>query len=338
LEAVTAARRLGDAETLAMVLSAVLLTTWRPDNTEERLGVATELIHRSSELDWQELAIEALNWRATALDQLGDVAAADRDLERFQELATASRRRLYVALANLRRTGRALFGGRYAEAERLLPQTLNSVGARENFEAAVAAQLFLLHWDRGGLGDLRDRVVAYCEAAPDITAWRAALALACVESGDMAAAGEAFEGIAREGFEGLRKDWLWLLTVALLAQVSFHLGDQSRAAQLRELLLPYENQQVVMAHGVLSMGAAARYLGLVEATLGLDADALGHFELALRLHRTWRTPPWIARTALDAARVLTGRGLPRDDARATALAEEGRHIATRVGMVCGRSV
>jgi tetratricopeptide (TPR) repeat protein len=333
-EAVTRARRIGDPETLALVLSAVLLTTWRPDNTRERLSVATELIHLSFELGWRELSIEALNWRATALDQLGDVAGADRDLERFQDLAGASRRPLYVALANLRRTGRALFVGQYADAERLLSLTLSSAGTAENFEAGVAAQLFMLHWDRGRLADLRDRVAAASEAAPDLGAWQAALALAHAESGDTAAAREAFEVVARGDFQDLRKDWLWLLTVALLTEVCFRLGDRSRAAQLRELLIPYEHQQVVLAHGVASIGAVARYLGLAEATLGLVADALAHFELALELHRTWGAQPWIVRTALDAERLLVRRGLPGDRARAAALAERAHDIATRIGMSC----
>jgi DNA-binding SARP family transcriptional activator len=337
MEAVTSARRIGDPETLTLVLSAVLLTTWRPDNTEERLGVATELIHLASELGWRELSIDALNWRATALDQLGDVAAADRDLERFQDLATASRRPFYAALASLRRTGRALLAGHYDEAEQLLSQTLGSAGAGGNFEAGVAAQLFMLHWDRGRLADLRGRVAAACEAAPDLTAWRAALALACAETGDTAAAREAFEVLARDDFKGLRRDWLWLLTVALLTEVCFRLSDRSRAARLRELLLPYERQQVVLAHGVASVGAVARYLGLAEATLGLVADALGHFDLALELHRTWGAQPWIARTALDAERLLLQRGQPGDHDRAATLAGEARQIAARTGMSWLRS-
>jgi hypothetical protein len=122
--------------------------------------------------------------------------------------------------------------------------------------------------------------------------------------------------------------------VALLTEVCFRLGDRSRAAQLRELLIPYEHQQVVLAHGVASIGAVARYLGLAEATLGLVADALAHFELALELHRTWGAQPWIVRTALDAERLLVRRGLPGDRARAAALAERAHHIATRIGMSC----
>jgi DNA-binding SARP family transcriptional activator len=333
-EAVASARRLGDPDTLALVLSAVLQTTWRPDNAEERLGVSTELIHLSSELGWSELSIEALNWRAAALDQLGDVAGADLDLERFHDRAAASGRPFYVALSNLRRTGRALFVGHHDEAERLLALTLSSGGTGENFEAGVGAQVFMLQWDRGRLADLRAQVAAACEAAPDLTAWQAALALACLEAGDPAAAREVLEGLARDGFTGLQRDWLWLLTVALLAEVCFRLGDRSRAAQVRELLRPYEHHQVVLAHGVASMGAAARYLGLVEATLGLEAEALDHAEQALRLHRTWGAQPWIARAALDAERLLVRRGLPGDRARAAALAEEAQEIGARVGMRC----
>ena len=85
------------------------------------------------------------------------------------------------------------------------------------------------------------------------------------------------------------------MSVCLLAEVACALGDDGRAATLYGRLLPYEDR-VAISCQELSLGAVARYLGLLAATLGRDADAELHFVQALELNARLGARPWLAQT------------------------------------------
>jgi hypothetical protein len=57
----------------------------------------------------------------------------------------------------------------------------------------------------------------------------------------------------------------------------------------------------------VSIGAVARSLGVLAATIGREDEARRHFADASATHLRIGAPTWLARTESDAARLLTDR-------------------------------
>ena len=94
------------------------------------------------------------------------------------------------------------------------------------------------------------------------------------------------------------------------------------------LLLAYQGQLIVVSWGVACLGAADRYLGMLEATMGAVSEAEAHYAAALTLEERATAPSQAARTRLWWARLLQQLGPSRtNQARAEALIADTRHQA-----------
>ena len=86
-EALELARKHGDPETIAYVVSRVMLARWGPDSVTEHLPLSDELIRRARTLHNPELELQARNWRISVLMETGDAAAVDQEIARVQQMA-----------------------------------------------------------------------------------------------------------------------------------------------------------------------------------------------------------------------------------------------------------
>ena len=101
----------------------------------------------------------------------------------------------------------------------------------------------------------------------------------------------------------LPRDEEWLPGTCLLAEAAVLLGDADRAAELYAQLLPYD-QRVGVAVPEICIGAVARHLALLAATIGDKAAAERHVATALRVHERLAARPWLERTMRERARLL----------------------------------
>ena len=331
-QALLTARQVADPDTLVFVLAATLLATWSPDNSAARRATATELIALADESGWMEVAMEAHNWRSAVFEEDGDLPASDADLAALDRLAARAGRPFYTATVAMRRAGRALAQGRYDDAERFAAVTLAHGGEGRNFQAAVNLQTFQRYRDRGALGRIADRVVEFIEAFPEIPSLGAAHAVLHYELGNLDLAASALRDLGKDDFAAIPRDWLWVGALGHLAEVCAGLCDFDSAATLYRLLLPYAERVIVVAHGVLSMGAAARGLGLLAATLGRGDDAERHFRTAVDIDTRCGALPWLVRTQLGYADLLRSRDARDDATRARSLLAEAHATAARLGM------
>src|SRR4051794_21862090 len=122
--AVQIARRIEDPGTLAVALDARHYVLWRPENVEERLAVAGEMRRIAAEIGDLELELEGAGWTVVDLLELGDVAAADAQIEAASALADGLRRPLYMWWTSPFRSARAQPAGDLGAAERLAGETL----------------------------------------------------------------------------------------------------------------------------------------------------------------------------------------------------------------------
>lgn len=110
-----------------------------------------------------------------------------------------------------------------------------------------------------------------------------------------------------------------------MAQVCATLRDAPRAAELYELLRPFDGRVVVLAP-VLPWGAACHYLALLAATMGRIDLARRHFEDALAMNLRTGSRHWLARTQLAYATMLFDGGEDVEADRALVLLQQAEQI------------
>jgi hypothetical protein len=332
-EAVAMARRIGDPATLAYVLINGQLGTWGPDTTERDLDWVDELLVLTEEAGNAELALATRTRQIDYLLELDDVVGADIALLALDRTAQESpdpRARAYVPLQRARR---AAMEGAFELAEECNTEAANVGVALEDrmVQLLAAAQLTMLRWTQGRLGEVVDLLRGWADAAPAIVGWRAALARAYCDLDRDAEARRELERLDQRGFGQLPRYNGWLNMVALLSEVCAHLGDARRASALYELLLRFERRNVVTPQCVFD-GPVTRYLGILATATGDWEDAERHFESARKTCARQNARPFVPLVDIDQARMLAARDRPGDRSRALGLLGEAIPIANELGM------
>jgi hypothetical protein len=279
-EALELAHRAGDSVALRDALEARLWACLGPDHLDERLAVAQELLALARSQHSPHMALLAHDAELGTHLIRGDLAAADRSLAAYTQVAEALRQPAFLFYATFFAGSRALAAGELARAEQLF----RAAPARGRDAVPYAhfmctAQLYVLLYMQGVEDDPELNRIFFGEmmALPYSwqTAMRSALAFSLYLRGERESARREFEALAATGFEHVRRDEHWLVTMGSLSSVAILLGDRASAAQLYELLLPYAD--LVIVHDLLrSIG------GVVGSTLGGLATLLGRFDEAER--------------------------------------------------------
>jgi tetratricopeptide (TPR) repeat protein len=292
----------------------------------ERAHRADEVVALAEDIGWVDLQVEAHNWRATALEELGDHDGARRDVAILTAWAAQSRRPFFQGLAHLRRTSAALRDGDLVTVDALLADPPSEAATSPNFASGFGAQLFFTERWRGTSAALVPALRDAVAATPAIPAWRAPLALAVAAAGD-------FDAARREIAEALAItfpcDWLWLAAHVVLADAAIYTGDASAARCLYDRLASHAEHNVVLAHGVVSFGSASRALGGLAGVLGRYDEAEHHLRVALRANTALGARPEIAATQIELANVLVRR---EDRAAAGALLADAVRTVDECGL------
>jgi class 3 adenylate cyclase/tetratricopeptide (TPR) repeat protein len=305
--AVAMARRLGDPATLAAVLYDHHMATWGPDNLEERLAVATEVVELAEAGGDQVMALQGRGFLMADQLEQGDLTGLERGLELYDRAARQLGQLHFSWHPPLFRAGQALLQGRLDEAERLATEAL-ALGRRAH-DPVVAIYhtivLIGLRWEQGRLPELEATLRGFVDRFPANLGWRATFAVLLCETGRQNEAAEQVERLAAGDFAGLPQNHLYLYHLAVLAIACSALGDQPRAARLYELLLPYAERNVLVARLPLgTLGSASHYLGLLAVTMGRRDDAVAHLQAAMAAHEHLRATPLLERSRHHLAAAL----------------------------------
>jgi hypothetical protein len=298
--AVRMARRLGDPATLAAVLLDRHVAIWGAEGAEtagERLAMATEVVGLAEQLGDRALTLRGRGLRCTGLLELGDLAGFDADLAAAERTAQELRQRHYHWQLPLARAGRALLVGRFADAEERAAQGL-AIGRRAGGQAVEVYYPGVIGCLRFMQGRFGETVELYQDRAtrfPAMPVFRAALAVALVESRRADQAQAELERLTAGDLAALPRDPAWSLNLAFLALACHHLGDASRGAKVCELLEPYADRHVATGRfGAFYLGPAAYFLGLLDLTLDRPEQAAGRFGHAAALAGRMQARPMVA--------------------------------------------
>jgi DNA-binding SARP family transcriptional activator len=316
-EAVDMARRIGDPATQAYALAARCIALVGPDNLEALEESANEATRLGESAGESEAELTGHWWMHYFEVAIGNIRAAQRELETAIRLAKELREpRLSWYPAGLD-AALALFEGRFDEAGELIAKAyeLGRHALTFNAVASYRLQMFLLHKECGAPPYPEEALTKLISESETYVVLRCALASLLVERGSHTDADAVLAELARDDFGGLYVDEEWLAAMTLISEVCQSIGDAHRAPVLYRQLLPYRALNA-WAFPEIVLGSVERPLGVLATIMERWEAAGDHFERAVEMNERMGAPPWVAHAQHDYARMLLARGGSGDPARA----------------------
>jgi hypothetical protein len=335
-EALAIARRIGDPDTLALVLYLRFMTVWAASTFAERLTIVAEAEELVSRLDDRTLAFHVAYSGCHAAMETGDMELVDRLLASAGRLSEQLHQPLLEWRVLFMRAGRAMVAGDLQQGELLAFEAfvLGERAGQPDAASAFSTQVFNVRLHQGRLGELATVAKGGFGRSADTGSvpWVAQMGEAVVycEMDKPDEARGVFDTVMAGELQDVPNDYGWLPTVALGALVCAYLRDARRGKRLYELLRPYEAQCVTL--GPSWLGSTAHYLGLMAATIGDHEQAERHFATAMDAHARAMSPVWNAHTQLAWGAALLESDDRRDSKRADGLLKGASDIAMRLGM------
>ncbi|MDR7453677.1 MAG: AAA family ATPase [Armatimonadota bacterium] len=332
-EALEMARRVRDVGALAVALRARWLAAWGPDELEERVALAAEMLRLARENGDRELELVGRARRLTGLVESGDTRAVDTDIAAHAALAAELRMPYHEWTSLTLRAGRALLDGAFAAAEELTEKAAAVLRGRPIARLAYLNQITVIRWEQRRLGELRDEWQVITDRFPQTGFGPVWLALADTELGRLDDARKNLRARIAD-LAALPRNGLWLATLAVTSLAAARLDDGEAAVAVYPMLRPYAGRTLVvpMPHPAVCLGSASLYLGLLAAAMVRWDDAVRHLDAALLANTRLAIRPFVARTQYAYARALFGRARTGDRERAVALLDEAESAARVLGM------
>jgi len=331
-EALAMARRVGDARTLGTTLVNRYTVLTELEQTEERLGLAEELLTLGEQLGDKELAMQGRLHRLWERLGQGQIAALESELAQFVALANDLRQPLLQFRAVTMQAGLALLAGRFADAERLTFEARRLMPDRDDplVSGPVLRVLYVTYREQDRLAEIETLFVGAAPLAAPLWGMSVVAADRHAEVGRLDEALAEIERVCRDDLGAMPRIRLWPSTMALLADLIEMFGNEKHAAIVYSVLLPYANR-LVSDWLVLCLGSFSFPLGQLAGVMGRWDDALCYFDDALAAAVDIGSPLWAAYARCGAAKVLLARGRPGDPERARALLAEVSKTAQELG-------
>lgn len=333
-QAVDMARHLDDPATLGYALAGRFWAIWLPDNVDQRLAVANEMLAVAEAAADFERTLDAHLMLYLVFVDLGRMTEARARMEIFVTLARELRQPAQLWLTAAARTTLALMEGDYALAQQTMAHETEPGHPATPIQDDVSSarmHRFLLRREQGRGSEEEANVRASSAEFPWYPVHRCALACLLADDGRSTEARGVFDELAADDFRAIYPDSEWLLGMALASDACAALHDEVAAATLYAQLLPFSGAHAI-AQAEGSVGSMDRYLGLLAATIDSAHDAERHLTDGIAANERLGAWPWAAHTQHDLARVLRRRSRSGDVERANALDAAALATARRLGM------
>jgi len=326
-EAIEIARAAGDPAALAHALSNAIWAIMTPDTLQERLRLSDELGELARRLDDPWLSFWAPARSLIVGLEAGDRAQVESGLEGMRTVAASVPQPVLDCVRLLHESGWALVEGDFQASQQFAIDAyeVGTASGQPDAMRIFGAQLFQIRYSQGLGGELVEQSVRLAGERDSLSAWRAAAAVALIESGQE---DQALELTLAEDFQSVPSDDIWSIGMFLWADACSRLRVGDRAGELYELLAPFSGQLARTGTVVCSIPWA---LGTLATTLERYEQAESHFAAAAQIEARLGAPLFLARTHAGWARALIARGRPEDLERAQPMLEHAEDTARRLG-------
>ncbi len=321
--AIELARRLGDDETMAHVLTASLWHGITPDLAEQQLERSAEVSRLSRATQDYETLGAALNFRATASYVLGRPDELRGAMEDARSAVERTGLPYYRFVFCGHSHAVAFLSGDFAGAERWAEETLKytETFGDEVAEGPYSVQKFMVRRETGAL----KRIGAFLDGTETFTArWVPGMLALYTEVGQEAGMRRALQHLLDRKLTDRGDEAQWPMELVFLTEAALALRDVEAARLLQPLLTEYQGMNLVSGTMVATFGSADRYLGRVAALLGDGAAAERHLTTALEMDKRMHSAVHTAETLAQLALLADATG---GRERAQALAQEALDLA-----------
>lgn len=272
--------------------------------------------------------------RAMTLLSIGEPEAFSSEVDALATTAATLRVAEALWLADALTALRATIQGRFHEAQHAMDRAL-ATGRRAQLPNAVgvhASQRILWHLAQGRLAEIVAEVDAFANDHPGGRGWQPFRALARLAGGDVVAARAEFHSLLASGLAPAERGVMARTYLAGLAALCVALHEREHAPALYERIARRHDRWSI--DGCHTFGPWALLLGGLARLCERPADAVAHFEDAIRLGRHMGSPVVVAR----AQSMLASLQLSRDPNAAerqsiSAMLAEAGQSAQGLGLV-----
>jgi DNA-binding CsgD family transcriptional regulator len=297
------------------------------------LAIATEMMEAGEKAGFLEIAQQANVRCAVIWLELGDIAAAEREIAAVKRINARIRQPLFTMYECSLDASVALLRGELQEAERLLVRAMQIKPPGATYSAdPLSVLIFTLRREQGRLDEIAPLLPSFVRQNPSASVWKPGLGVLHLELGDLAAARAVFEELTADAFASLPRDSRWSTCLIYLAEICAALGNTEWAPVLYRFLLPWADRNIVLGGGTGCWGPAARFLGLLATTMSRWTDAERHFTAAVDMCQRITAHAPLAHARHDLAVMLLIRGFPGDRERADVLLRQALDSAQDLGL------
>lgn len=328
-QAVGIARALDDPVALSDALWSLAVSLEGSGAVAERMALGDELVELVTRAGARASAFGLRVLAGVDLER-GDAARVTATIDKLARTCADLRWLPGEVYATQWRGTQALIEGRFADVSALGDELRRHVRAYRGAAGMNLVQAFFLARDRGLLGSLGSLDEA-ADGHVHSLLTGAMLALAQLDSGDDAGAVRSLERAADEEFQRNEPGNPSGAALGMFAEVAATGGTRAHARVLSEMLAPFSGRLLMVVLGP-SIGAADRYLGMLDTVLERWERAESHFERAVELEEGVRGWSLLPRTHYWRARFLAARGQPGDASAAAKLLFDVAADADRLDM------
>lgn len=328
-DAMAMATRINDDARAARAygLNAMHFVTWGPDSVSARLAAARELLEIGEHTRDLMRILQARRYLLLDEIELGEVEELELEtsLSLFVQQCKDLGHKVLIWLSLSFETFWAMMRGELGSSEAYAKQAYSSGQAVLNDAAPqwLTVQLFLLRVEQDRLPELLDQFsIDHLRRLTEVDnptskVWRVIMANISLKTGEVIESREGYEYFAVDHFSLVPRDAHWLFAMAMLTEVNVALHDTRRAEILYELLIPYENQNILFGTAAACLGSVSRYLGMLAVELSKWDEAERHFSNSMARNTAIGARLWVAHTEYELASMLMLRDRPgdRDDAK-----------------------
>jgi class 3 adenylate cyclase len=332
-EALALARRVEDPATLASVIFDRCWALDGPDDVEDELALADEVLRLADDVGVLEFWVQGMRIRLGALAERGDYESARRTGRDFARLAHELRHPEALRLVNLWEVVEAAIEGRFDDAERLSAEQFARLQEMKHPQAllVLTGQTFAWRWLQGRAGEYLTIFAGLRASDPSNLTWSASLAWIAAETGDLEQTRSILDELTPAAVGGIDRNYLWFGTIVGFAHAAALVGDRDWAAALVDRAMPYARRNCTL--GLLSFnGAMALHIGVLLGVLERWDEAVTQLDAALERHEAMGARPYTALTHQAQANALRHRGRPGDRERADELEKDALVTAADLGL------
>jgi class 3 adenylate cyclase len=315
--AVEQARRAGDAHTLADALFARAVSLEGTPDDSERRALGEELVALGAATDTRAAAAAATVYGRRVLAgvhlEAGDADALGSSIAELDAAGNELRWLPARVYAGQWQATQAMLEGRFDDARRALREMLALSRSYQGVAGINAMQMYNLAREEDGLATVAEVMEHLSAQYPHNLYTRAMTAFAQCDAGDESRACSSLEQLLADDFRRGERESSWAAVLAMLAEVVATCGTVEHAALLEPLLAPFSGRLVSAVVGLGCLGAADRYLAMLQTVLGNHDDTQASFTRARELEEQVRGHALIPRTLYWQARALQTRAAPGDD-------------------------